>query len=42
MTDMDGIQTAYLATWFGGGVFTLNSGGLVVDQASDYTAITVG
>ena len=42
ITAMDGIQTAYLATWFGDSVFTLNSGGLVIDQASNYTAITVG
>jgi hypothetical protein len=42
VTPMDGIQTAYLATWFGDSVFTLNSGGLVIDQANNYTAITVG
>jgi hypothetical protein len=31
-----------LSTWFGTDAFTLNSGGLVIDQALDYTAITVG
>ena len=41
-TPLTGIQTAYLSTWFGNGVFILNSGGLVVDQANNYTAITVG
>ena len=39
---LTGIQTAYLSTWFGDGAFVLNSGGLVIDQANNYTAITVG
>ena len=39
---LTGIQTSYLSTWFGTDAFTLNSGGLVIDQALDYTAITVG
>jgi hypothetical protein len=41
-TPLTGIQTAYLSTWFGDGAFILNSGGLVIDQANNYTAITVG
>jgi hypothetical protein len=39
---LTGIQTSYLSTWFGADTFTLNSGGLVIDQQLDYTAITVG
>lgn len=36
------IQTSNLLTWFGDGAFTLNSGGLVIDQNLLYTAISVG
>lgn len=39
---LTGIQTSQLSTWFGEGVFTLNSGGLVIDNASNITAIVVG
>ena len=45
LTDNDnltGIQTSRLSTWFGEGVFVLNSSGLVIDQQKDYTTISVG
>ena len=42
-TEITGIQASELTTWFGSGVFRLNSGGLVVDQPlNNYTAISVG
>jgi hypothetical protein len=45
LTDVNaltGIQTSYLSTWFGEGVFVLNSSGLVIDQQKEYTTISVG
>lgn len=39
---LTGIQTSYLSTWFGEGVFVLNSSGLVIDQQLEYTTISVG
>ena len=39
---LTGIQTSYLSTWFGEGVFVLNSSGLVIDQQKEYTTISVG
>ena len=45
LTDVNqitGIQASELTTWFGSGVFRLNSGGLVIDQPKEYTAISVG
>lgn len=42
-TEISGIQASELTTWFGSGVFRLNSGGLVIDQPlNNYTAISVG
>jgi hypothetical protein len=31
INELNSTQASYLQTWFGDGVFTLNSGGLVVD-----------
>ena len=39
---LTGIQTSYLSTWFGEGVFVLNSNGLVIDQQKEYTTVSVG
>lgn len=43
VNEITGIQASELTTWFGSGVFRLNSGGLVIDQPlNNYTAISVG
>ena len=36
------IQVSQLSTWFGEGVFVLNSNGLVIDQQREYVTISVG
>lgn len=41
--EISNIQASELTTWFGSGVFRLNSGGLVIDQPlNNYTAISIG
>ena len=42
VNELNSTQASYLQTWFGDGVFTLNSGGLVIDQEVNYTVISVG
>jgi len=37
-----GLEASQLSTWFGDGVFILNSGGLVIDNTEDVTTLVIG